>query len=110
MSGYLLALTRLRLREDFNVLCPGHGPPVWDAQSKLEEYVAHRVDRENRLIMALSEGKRTVGQLLDEVWADVPAALRPVATATLAAHLDKLEDEQVLPSGVERPRFERTEW
>src|SRR6185312_10266780 len=36
MAGYLLALTRLRLREDFNVLCPGHGPPVWDAQSKLE--------------------------------------------------------------------------
>src|ERR1700733_2593619 len=25
MSGYLLALTGLRLREDFNVLCPGHG-------------------------------------------------------------------------------------
>ena len=47
MSGYLLALTRLRLREDFNVLCPGHGPTVWDAQGKLEEYVAHRIDREN---------------------------------------------------------------
>jgi glyoxylase-like metal-dependent hydrolase (beta-lactamase superfamily II) len=110
MSGYLLALTRLRLREDFNVLCPGHGPPVWDAQAKLEEYVAHRVDRENRLIMSLAEGRRTVQALLDDVWADVPAQLRPVATATLAAHLDKLEEEQVLPSGVERPRFERTEW
>jgi glyoxylase-like metal-dependent hydrolase (beta-lactamase superfamily II) len=110
MSGYLLALTRLRLREDFNVLCPGHGPPVWDAQSKLEEYVAHRIDRENLLIMALGEGKRTVEELLDHVWRDVPAQLRPVATATLAAHLDKLEEEQVLPEGVERPRFERTEW
>jgi glyoxylase-like metal-dependent hydrolase (beta-lactamase superfamily II) len=110
MAGYLLALTRLRLREDFNVLCPGHGPPVWDAQSKLEEYVAHRVDRENRLIMSLSEGNRTIEQLLDDVWSDVPVPLRPVATATLAAHLDKLEDEQALPSGVERPRFERTEW
>jgi glyoxylase-like metal-dependent hydrolase (beta-lactamase superfamily II) len=110
MSGYLLALTRLRLREDFNVLCPGHGPPVWDAQAKLEEYVAHRIDRENRLIMSLAEGRRTVKELLDDVWADVPAQLRPVATATLAAHLDKLEEEQVLPSGVERPRFERTEW
>jgi glyoxylase-like metal-dependent hydrolase (beta-lactamase superfamily II) len=110
MSGYLLALTRLRLREDFNVLCPGHGPPVWDAQSKLEEYVAHRVDRENRLIMSLSEGNRTIEQLLDDVWSDVPVQLRPVATATLAAHLDKLEEEQVLPADVERPRFERTEW
>jgi glyoxylase-like metal-dependent hydrolase (beta-lactamase superfamily II) len=110
MAGYLLALTRLRLREDFNVLCPGHGPPVWDAHTKLEEYVAHRIDREHHLIMALGEGRRTVEELLDAVWSDVPEQLRPLATATLAAHLDKLEEEQILPSGVERPRFERTEW
>jgi glyoxylase-like metal-dependent hydrolase (beta-lactamase superfamily II) len=110
LSGYLLALTRLRLREDFNVLCPGHGPPVWDAHARLEEYVAHRVDRENLLILALGEGKRTVPELLDAVWSDVPAPLRPVAAATLAAHLDKLEEDQVLPTDVERPRFERTEW
>ena len=49
-------------------------------------------------------------ELLDDVWSDVPVQLRPVATATLAAHLDKLEEEQVLPADVERPRFERTEW
>jgi glyoxylase-like metal-dependent hydrolase (beta-lactamase superfamily II) len=110
MASYLLALTRLRLREDFNVLCPGHGPPVWDAHSKLEQYAAHRIDRENHLIMALGEGRRTIEELLDEVWSDVPRQLRPVATATLAAHLDKLEEEQILPPGVERPRFERIEW
>ena len=110
MAGYLLALTRLRLREDFNVLCPGHGPPVWDAQSRLEQYAAHRIDRENRLIVALAEGRRTIEELLDAAWSDVPQQLRPVAAATLAAHLDKLEEEQVLPTGVERPRFERVEW
>jgi glyoxylase-like metal-dependent hydrolase (beta-lactamase superfamily II) len=110
MAGYLLALTRLRLREDFNVLCPGHGPAVWDAHARLEEYVAHRIDRENMLLMALGRGLRSVRELLDAVWADVPEGLRPIATATLAAHLDKLEEEQVLPEGVERPRFERTEW
>jgi glyoxylase-like metal-dependent hydrolase (beta-lactamase superfamily II) len=110
MAGYLLALTRLRLREDFNVLCPGHGPPVWDAQSRLEQYAAHRIDRENHLTMALAEGLRTIEELLDAVWSDVPAQLRPVAAATLAAHLDKLEEEEVLPADVERPRFERVEW
>lgn len=110
MSGYLLALTRLRLREDFNVLCPGHGPPVWDAHTRLEQYVAHRIDRENSLIVALGEGRRSVRELLDAAWPEVPERLRPFATATLAAHLDKLEEEQILPSGVERPKFERTEW
>jgi glyoxylase-like metal-dependent hydrolase (beta-lactamase superfamily II) len=110
MSGYLQALTRLRLRDDFSVLCPGHGPPVRDARRKLAEYVAHRIDRENRLIAALGEGRRTTAELLDAVWSDAPELLRPLATVTLAAHLDKLEEEQILPAGVERPKFERTEW
>ena len=110
MAGYLLALTRLRLREDFNVLCPGHGEVVWDARAKLEEYIAHRVDRENRLIVALNEGRRSVPDLLDAVWGEVPEELRPAATATLAAHLDKLEDDEVLPRGVERPNFQNRPW
>jgi glyoxylase-like metal-dependent hydrolase (beta-lactamase superfamily II) len=110
MAGYLLALTRLRMREDFNVLCPGHGPLVWDAHAKLEEYLAHRIDREHRLIAALSQGRRTIRELLEAVWPEVPEQLLPLATSTLAAHLDKLEDEQILPAGVERPKFERTEW
>jgi glyoxylase-like metal-dependent hydrolase (beta-lactamase superfamily II) len=110
MSSYLIALTRLRLREDYSVLCPGHGPPVWDAHVKLEEYVNHRIDREHHLLAALGEGKRSVGELLDAVWSDVPEQLRPIATVTLAAHLDKLEDEQTLPDGVERPQLDRRDW
>ncbi len=110
MSGYLLALTRLRLREDFNVLCPGHGEIVWDAREKLEEYINHRIDRENRLIIALNEGLRSVPDLLEAVWGDVPEELRPAATATLAAHLDKLDEDEVLPRGVQRPSFEGRPW
>jgi len=110
LSGYLLALTRLRLREDFNVLCPGHGEVVWDAREKLEEYIAHRIDRENRLIVALNEGRRSIDDLLDAAWGDVPEELRPAATATLAAHLDKLEDDEVLPRGVQRPSFQGRPW
>jgi glyoxylase-like metal-dependent hydrolase (beta-lactamase superfamily II) len=110
LAGYLRALRSLQERADFDVLCPGHGPPVWDAQGKLEEYVAHRIDRENRLIAALGEGRRTTQDLLDAVWWDVPEQLRPAAEVTLAAHLDKLDEEQALPDGVERSPFERTEW
>jgi hypothetical protein len=83
---------------------------VWDARAKLDEYIAHRIDRENRLILALNEGLRTVPDLLNAVWPEVPAELRRAATATLAAHLDKLEDDQVLPRGVQRPAFEAERW
>jgi len=103
LAGYLRALERLREREEIEILLPGHGPPVADPSAKLDEYLAHRRDREERLLAALAEGRRTVGELLDAAWSDVPPALRPAAAVTLAAHLDKLDEEGRLPSGVERP-------
>jgi glyoxylase-like metal-dependent hydrolase (beta-lactamase superfamily II) len=102
MAAYLDALTRLRERP-LDVLCPGHGPPVFEARAKIDQYISHRLVRENRLVAALNSGKRTVAELLDEAWDDVPAGLRPAAAVTLAAHLDKLSDEGRLPAGVERP-------
>lgn len=102
LAGYLDGLRRLRAR-GLAALAPGHGPLVLDADAKLEEYIAHRLDRERRLIAALDDGLRGVEELLDRVWDDAPAQLRPAAAVTLAAHLDKLREEGRLPSGVERP-------
>lgn len=102
LAGYLEGLERLR-QYQLGVIAPGHGPPVADVEGKLTAYIEHRLDRERRLITALGEGRRGVQELLDEVWDDVPEALRPVAGVTLAAHLDKLAEEGKLPDGVERP-------
>jgi glyoxylase-like metal-dependent hydrolase (beta-lactamase superfamily II) len=102
LASYLDALRTLRAC-DPGIICPGHGPPVTDVRAKLDEYIAHRLEREERLIAALDAGRRTVDELLDEAWSDVPQVLRPAATVTLAAHLDKLADEGRLPEGVERP-------
>jgi glyoxylase-like metal-dependent hydrolase (beta-lactamase superfamily II) len=102
LAGYLAGLGSLG-RRDLAVLCPGHGLPVTDPQAKLREYIAHRLDREQRLLDAVDRGARTVGEMLDIAWPDVPEALRPAATVTLAAHLDKLADEGRLPEGVQRP-------
>jgi glyoxylase-like metal-dependent hydrolase (beta-lactamase superfamily II) len=102
LAGYLDALRSLRSRE-LDVLLPGHGPLVADPAGKLDQYVAHRLDRERRLLAALDDGLRTSGDLLDRVWNDAPAALRVAASVTLAAHLEKLEEEGRLPDDVERP-------
>jgi glyoxylase-like metal-dependent hydrolase (beta-lactamase superfamily II) len=104
LRGYLAALERLRAM-DLAVLCPGHGPLVLDANAKLDEYIAHRLDRERKLEAALAAGLRTTDELLDRAWSDAPAALRGAATVTLAAHLDKLAEEGRLPDGVERPQL-----
>jgi glyoxylase-like metal-dependent hydrolase (beta-lactamase superfamily II) len=105
LVAYLDGLARLGRRR-LAVLCPGHGPPVYDVAAKLEQYVSHRLERERRLLAALERGKRGVDELLDEAWDDVPPQLRPAATVTLAAHLDKLAEEGRLPAGVERPSLE----
>ena len=99
---YLQALGELR-RRNLSVLLPGHGPAVSDPAAKLDEYVAHRLERERRLVQGLEAGARTVDEMLDAAWVEVPEALRPAATITLAAHLDKLQAEGRLPAGVERP-------
>jgi glyoxylase-like metal-dependent hydrolase (beta-lactamase superfamily II) len=96
LAGYLGALARLRERE-LDVLCPGHGPPIWTPRERLGEYIDHRLDRERRLLAAIAEGRRSTEELLDAAWSDVPVQLRPLAAMTLAAHLDKLAEERRLP-------------
>lgn len=107
LRGYLDALGRLRARR-LAVLCPGHGPLIADPAAKLDEYVAHRLEREQRLVDAFAAGLRDPNDLLDAVWDDAPAPLRPVAAITLAAHLDKLAEEGRLPAGVRRPNVDLT--
>jgi glyoxylase-like metal-dependent hydrolase (beta-lactamase superfamily II) len=92
LAGYLDGLRRLR-ELDLAVLCPGHGPPVWDVQAKLDGYIAHRLERERRLVEALERGLSGEDELLDAAWSDAPAQLRPAAALTLRAHLEKLRDE-----------------
>jgi glyoxylase-like metal-dependent hydrolase (beta-lactamase superfamily II) len=101
LSSYLASLERLRSLS-LEVLCPGHGPYVWDPAAKLDEYIAHRLEREQRLLDALDAGLRTQDELLDSAWADAPAELRYFAGLSLASHLEKLDEEGRLPDGVER--------
>jgi glyoxylase-like metal-dependent hydrolase (beta-lactamase superfamily II) len=91
------------LRSYLAALCTGHGPPVTDPAALLDRYLAHRRDRERRLVAALGDGLLTTDELLDRVWDDAPPSLRLAAAATLAAHLGKLAEEGRLPEGVQQP-------
>jgi len=101
LSSYLDSLRRLRSLP-LEALAPGHGPYVWDPAAKLDEYISHRLEREQRLVDALDAGLRTQDELLDSAWSDAPAELRYFAGLSLASHLEKLEEEGRLPEGVER--------
>jgi len=99
LGAYLDGLRRLRALR-LQRLYPGHGPVVEDAAAKLDEYIAHRLDRERRIVAALDAGARTEDELLAAAWDGVPEALRVPAGWTLQAHLEKLRAEGRLPDGV----------
>ena len=99
LLDYMRSLERLQ-RLDLKVLYPGHGPEIHDPQAKIAEYIEHRMMRERRLVAALDRGERSRSALLDEVWDDVPAELRGAAAVAMQAHLEKLEAEGRLPTGL----------
>jgi len=96
LADYMESLRKLQ-GLDLAVLYPGHGPEVHDPQAKIAEYIAHRQEREDRLVAALDRGERRRAALLAEVWNDVPDELRGAAAIAMQAHLEKLEDEGRLP-------------
>jgi glyoxylase-like metal-dependent hydrolase (beta-lactamase superfamily II) len=104
LRAYLESLRRLR-ELDLEVIAPGHGPFVWNPREKLDEYVEHRLEREQKLLDAIDAGARTRDALLDAAWADVPFAevpvLRIAAGVTLDAHLEKLANEGRLPDDLD---------
>jgi glyoxylase-like metal-dependent hydrolase (beta-lactamase superfamily II) len=107
MAAYLDSLRRL-MELDLEAICPGHGPVVWEPRAKLEEYLAHRLEREQRVLDALETGARTRDEVLDRAWSEIDLDavpyLRLAAALTLDAHVDKLSAEGRLPDGVSRLR------
>jgi glyoxylase-like metal-dependent hydrolase (beta-lactamase superfamily II) len=96
LADYMESLRKLQ-RLELTILYPGHGPEVDDPQAKIAEYIAHRQEREDRLVAALERGERARAALLAEVWDDVPEQLRGAAAIAMEAHLEKLADEGQLP-------------
>jgi hypothetical protein len=76
---------------------------VWEPRAKLEEYLAHRLERERRVLEALEGGAASRDEVLDRAWSEVDLDavpyLRMAAGLTLDAHMEKLRSEGLLPDG-----------
>ena len=94
MLAYFNSLKKLQ-QLDIAKIVPGHGSEIMDAQTRVSEYIAHRLQREQQVIealRALSPGA-TIPTLVKYIYVDVDPRLHPVATWTVEAHLIKLEGE-----------------
>ena len=92
MAAYMDSLDRL-LSYPAAVICPGHGPVVWEARQKILEYAAHRRQREEAIVTAVQEGIVTIEALVTRIYTDVPVFLHGLAGFSVEAHLIKLEQE-----------------
>lgn len=93
MGEYLRSLARLQ-QEPVSRIAPGHGLVIEDAQAEIVRIIAHRLQREAKVVARLKDaGKTTIDPLVVSVYDDVDSRLHPVAKSSLLAHLLKLEEE-----------------
>jgi len=89
------------------MLFPGHWDPVDDAMGKIEEYRAHRVEREAQILAEVRRGAGSARELTARVYGELDEKLMVAAEMTLRAHLKKLVDDGAIRSvgGVEQETF-----
>ena len=93
MRQYLDSLRRVR---DMHVadIAPAHGPLLRDPDAIISWYIAHRIEREQKVLDALSKRRRaTIPQLVEEVYTDVDPSRYPIAQFSTWAHLRKLRHD-----------------
>lgn len=99
MRPYQQTLRRL-LDEfpDAKTIYGGHGDPVYDPQSKLREYIAHRQSREQEILTTLANGPLTIPDLVRTIYRDTNPILWPAAARQMLAYLIPLEQEGAISS------------
>jgi len=93
MIEYLASLEKLkslRLRS----LAPGHGRLIENPVETIDWYIAHRLEREAKVLAALREqGTAKIDDLVPIIYADVDEERHPIARHSTYAHLLKLAAE-----------------
>ena len=91
LHAYMLSLERIRELSP-KVIYPGHGPVVDDPAATIEDYVKHRLLRENQILEVLERAGARISSMdiTKEVYSTAPLAVRVAALNNVKLHLDKL--------------------
>jgi endoribonuclease LACTB2 len=93
MRHYLNSLERMRALPNLSVLFGGHGPAVATPYRKIDEYISHRLDREQNILQAVREGATDPKQIVAKVYTDVSPKAYAMAERAVLAHLEKLRED-----------------
>lgn len=79
---------------------PGHGSAIDDAGAVIDEYIDHRLKRERQIVASVHDGAGTIGDIVDVVYAGIPAGLRFAAIHQVGVQLTKLSRDGALSFAV----------
>jgi endoribonuclease LACTB2 len=102
MSVYLDSLRRMRELNGLTVIFGGHGPAIANPYAKIDEYIAHRLDREERIFEAIAGGAGNPKEIVEKVYTDVSPKAHAMAERAVLAHLEKLETDGRIKTDGER--------
>ncbi|KAI9254074.1 beta-lactamase-like protein 2-like protein [Sporodiniella umbellata] len=99
LQAYMAGLERLLALEPRR-LYPGHGPLIEHGVAKIQEYIGHRLAREQQIIQLLQKGPLTPLEIVQVLYKDYPQSLHAPATHNILLHLKKLQAEAKVGHGV----------
>jgi glyoxylase-like metal-dependent hydrolase (beta-lactamase superfamily II) len=92
MGDYIRSLRTLRALGPRRVY-PAHGPIRDNAVALIDEYIAHRLEREQQVLDAIAAGAATVPEIRARIYTNLDPRLRGAAEIQIEAHLIKLREE-----------------
>src|SRR6185436_14166443 len=94
LAAYMQTLARLKALPNLKVICPGHGPLIYDPYDIIDDYIRRREVREQELVDLLAEGPSlTSWSMVEKLYKDVDKRLWRAADRVVQTHLRKLIDE-----------------
>jgi glyoxylase-like metal-dependent hydrolase (beta-lactamase superfamily II) len=92
MLQYLDSLRRMQSL-DATIICPGHGPIVHQPRRKIQELIDHRRERDEQVLLLISQGKDRLSQIVWGIYPELDPRLERMANGQILSHLYKLQAE-----------------
>jgi glyoxylase-like metal-dependent hydrolase (beta-lactamase superfamily II) len=96
MRDYFASLERMRALPHLTVLFGAHGNAMGNPRTKIDEYISHRLEREQKILAAVRDGASTPAEIVARVYTDVNPKAHAMAERAVLAHLEKLKQDGMI--------------
>lgn len=90
LGEYLESLQTVRELKPSRLL-PAHGNVILDPERLIDEYVAHRAERQRQIVAAIADGCLDLEAIVARVYAGLSPTLLDAARETVLAHLNEIK-------------------